>query len=624
MTKDSDWLLDFRCTGCPLFRGKINSIVEKAFILYEFIAVLTSLLLWYRGYRLETNSVHRRRLQIISVSFLFCSSLILLDFLPGSVLPVYPCSYIIITLCILFQTYAVFVYGFTKIQNSIILFLHHLIIAIILAIPWGIIFFLFFPLKSLLSWPAAWGFSLLAFGILVPYVPQVTPWIESIIFKKDFQYQKVIQAFTDEIVILKEPEKLVRSMQALLHKTLNMSSVRLITKKIKQRKYFYWTEDSCLQEIPDSVTTLFPWFINNPEILLRHDVDYDPQYLPIRETAQTVFNILNAQLLIPLVQSHNLLGIIIIGRKPNDKLLKPIELRFLMKLQPLATVAMNNSSLYEHVRHLSFDLLEMNKTLNDKVKKRSLELEVALAHMKKLNQEQSNFFNIASHHLRTPLTSIKAAATLLWAKNPSEKKAGLNAILMANIRRLEALIKNIIEIAKMKNGKMDLRLSRVKIHKLILTAYLEVEANFADKPLAWSFHLDEKIQTVYGDASRLKTVFIHLFSNAFKFTPEGGKVHVSMATVKRDDIDKYDLSDKPVADCYYEFSVTDTGEGIPEEEKDLIFDIFHQVSGSHKRYQGPGLGLYLVKKIIENHNGAITVQSQLNQGSKFSFILPAL
>jgi signal transduction histidine kinase len=592
------------------------------FVLYMSLVVFFTLYLWLIHYLKERNPIHRQRLRMLFITFGF-STFALVDFLPGFGVPIYSFGYIIITLFIGFQTYALFVFRLIKIQMLFTLFLHNLVTMFLLAIPWFLIILIISPLNGYFTWQLSWVLSLLAFVLFAPYVLYGFPWIKSLIFKKDFEYQNIIQWFVDEIVILQQPAKLVQSLQTLLHKYLPSHTIHFITKKIERSKFNYWTSEETPQPLPANVDAFFPWLTNHPDIVLKDDIDYDPKYLPVQTLAQHLFTALNAQLIMPIVQANNFIGLIILTSTSTSKPLKAFQLRFLIQLQPFITVAMNNAALYEHIHFLSTDLLEVNETLNQKVEKRSHELEEALAHMKKLNQEQGNFFNMASHHLRTPLTSIKASATLLWAKNPVDKKTGLNSILMENIRRLETLLINIIEIAKMVNGKMTLKFSEIKIQKLILKAYLEVESNFKSKPLDWSFHLDESIQILHADPTRIKTVLVSLFSNAFKFTPKHGKVDVCLTKEKYADImHKYAQHDLLVAEHYFELTISDTGEGIPEEEQNRIFEIFHQVTDSHKRYQGPGLGLYLVKKIIENHHGAVTLTSRLQHGSQFSFILP--
>ncbi|MCK5243374.1 hypothetical protein KAR34_13075 [bacterium] len=593
------------------------------FFIYTVLVTFLTLSIWFFHFTKETDPIHRWHLKILFFTFLF-SSLALVDFLPGFGVPVYSAGYIIITLFIGFQTYAIFVYRLIKIQNLFTLFLHNFVSMFLLAIPCFCIFLLMMLLQAHFSRQFSWMLSILFFFLFAPYVLYGFPWIKSIIFKKDFAYQNIIQLIFDEIVILRQPEKLVQSLQFLLHKYLDSHTIHVITHEIARGKYYYWTKAEEPQPLPPGVVDFFTWLTTHPDILLKDDIDYDPKYFVVRERAGIFFSALDAQLIMPVVQTNNLIGLIIIKNRTDAKTLKPIELRFLTHLQPFITVAMNNSALYEHIRFLNTDLLKVNKTLKEKVEKRSLELESALTHMQNLNQKQRNFFNMASHHLRTPLTSIKASATLLWAKYPTDKKTGLNAILMENIKRLETLLKNIIEIVKMENDKMTLLFSEVNIQKLVLKVYLEVEATYSGKSLNWSFRLDENIQTIHADTARIKTVLLSLFSNAFKFTPKHGKVDVRLTKVKRAYVlNKYAGETTLFSEYYYEFTVTDTGEGIPEEEKERIFNIFHQVSDSHNCYQGPGLGLYMVKKIIENHKGAVTLTSRLQHGSQFSFILPA-
>jgi signal transduction histidine kinase len=244
-----------------------------------------------------------------------------------------------------------------------------------------------------------------------------------------------------------------------------------------------------------------------------------------------------------------------------------------------------------------------------KVRERTAELAKANEELSKLDQMKSDFISTVSHELRTPLTAIKNAVDLLVNReagaltNPQDR---FLTIAARNIRRLSTMINDILDFSKIEAGKLELRFSDVDLAVVIK----QVVATYQAQAQAGSIHLqmqcDEELPEIYANADRLEQVLGNLVGNALKFTPKGGQITVS---ARRDG-------------AAVEVHVADTGIGIAPEHQKHLFERFYQVGDPFtKSTGGSGLGLTIVKELVEAHGGDIRVESEVAKGSHFVFTL---
>ena len=172
--------------------------------------------------------------------------------------------------------------------------------------------------------------------------------------------------------------------------------------------------------------------------------------------------------------------------------------------------------------------------------------------------------------------------------------------------RLQALIGDLLEFSRLESGQIKLRISQASLYDLALSVVDKLNPLASEGQLTLSSWVPADL-AAEADAGRIEQVLTNLVGNAIKFTPAGGVIT----------IEGKDLGDEIM------ISVRDTGIGIPEEERERVFDRFYQVdSGSTRPYKGTGLGLTICKHIVEHHRGRIWVESNGSQGSLFSFSLP--
>jgi protein-histidine pros-kinase len=231
--------------------------------------------------------------------------------------------------------------------------------------------------------------------------------------------------------------------------------------------------------------------------------------------------------------------------------------------------------------------------------------------MLEANRLRTEFLANMSHELRTPLNAIIGFAELMYKGKvgplSSEHREYIGDIVTSS-RHLLQLINDVLDLAKVESGKMEFRPEEVDVRQLTTEVKDILRGLAAEKHLRIEIDVDEEVRKVVVDAGRVKQILYNYLSNAIKFTPEGGRIIVRVA------------SESP---SLFRIDVEDTGVGIPSEQLGKLFVEFQQLdAGAAKRHQGTGLGLALTKRIAEAHGGRVAVRSTPGQGSTFSAVLP--
>ncbi|MGZ9221018.1 MAG: sensor histidine kinase [Anaerolineales bacterium] len=269
-----------------------------------------------------------------------------------------------------------------------------------------------------------------------------------------------------------------------------------------------------------------------------------------------------------------------------------------------------DQAVTEQIIHLRSALQAANRTLERRVEERTAELQKALERVSELSQLKSNFIANISHELRTPLTHIKGYIELLISESlGSITEEQRHALLVGqqSTGRLETLIEDLIMVSLASRGELRIKQENIDIRRLSNLAIKSSTSKAEERGVNLHAVIDDDVPAVQADGQKVVWVLSQLIDNGIKFTSSGGSVVVS---VRREGQNLVIVS------------VTDTGIGIPSNRLKDIFEPFHQLDGSTTRhYGGTGLGLSLVRQIIEAHGSMIEVQSTEGRGSTFKFPL---
>jgi two-component system, sensor histidine kinase ChiS len=228
--------------------------------------------------------------------------------------------------------------------------------------------------------------------------------------------------------------------------------------------------------------------------------------------------------------------------------------------------------------------------------------------LRNLDQLKSNFFANISHEFRTPLTLILGQTESVMASGVEAKENMKLQVANRNAKRLLTLINELLDLSKLEAGSMELKAELHNIVFFLKGLFFSFESMAFTKKIELGFESQVDFVPVSFDPDKMEMVFYNLMSNAFKFTPEMGKITVTITLEGND---------------WVVISITDTGCGIPEDRLGNIFDRFYQVDGSSTReHQGTGIGLALTKELVELHKGKLAVNSVVDRGSEFILTLP--
>ncbi|MDR4954324.1 response regulator [Chryseobacterium sp. ES2] len=230
---------------------------------------------------------------------------------------------------------------------------------------------------------------------------------------------------------------------------------------------------------------------------------------------------------------------------------------------------------------------------------------------KKVEKEKDEFLSIASHELKTPLTSIKAYVQLLERKLKLDKEsseAGFVTKVQGQIEKLNTLITDLLDVSKIENGKLKINKKPVNLENLISNAIETIIQTHDQREVKIERHGTKPDILIPLDEIRIEQVLINFLTNAIKYSPDNNQVIVT--TFVDEEAEEVRVN------------VTDFGIGIPDFKQDAVFKKFYRVEESSLQFQGMGIGLFICSEIIKQHHGNVGVSSIVDEGSTFYFTLP--
>ncbi len=306
----------------------------------------------------------------------------------------------------------------------------------------------------------------------------------------------------------------------------------------------------------------------------------------------------------PLAPHQNNKGLIFIGTRNVETLVTEGDEELIKILATQLAQALENARLFEKT-------WSAQQELEKKVTERTRELTLALEEVKKISARKTNFVSSVSHELRTPLTSVKGYAAILLTGKLGELPKDVRERLEKINRHSDELVhmvNELLDISRIESGKVTMREEICNLGEIAGKVDDLLSGQLKEKKLYLNTEISPEANLVLADKTQIERVFINLIGNAMKFTPPEGKITIRSRK-----------SDKMV-----QVDVADTGCGIPEESREAIFEEFYRVDNSiNQEVKGTGLGLALVKHIVEAHGGRIWVSSIVGSGSTFSFTLRA-
>jgi signal transduction histidine kinase len=423
-------------------------------------------------------------------------------------------------------------------------------------------------------------------------------------FSSLYDSSQVISSLTDKLRSTLEPYKIYYFIADALKGAFHSKAVGLLTFNEKSDDYLVQYNDGFdlagQKKFPND-RALQAKFAKQNKVMVVEEIKKEM----VSDSAVTVEMLkgLGVEILAPLNVKDKTIGLIALGAKESRDMYNDEDLRVLETVGAQAAISIENALLYEETKNFTI-------TLKQEVEKATAELRAANEELKKLDQAKSDFISIASHQLRTPLSSIKGFVSMMlegtYGEAQGQLRQKLEDVYDSN-ERLIKLVDALLDLSHMEGGKMEFNFTKVNFSEMLASVVEELKVQAEKKKLNFEFAKPKENYFVRADEQKLRQVVLNLIDNAIKYT-EKGEVKVWLGRT----------------DGSVEFSVKDTGLGMTQDEIANLFQKFVRGPNAPRLHaEGAGIGLYVAKLLMEAHKGQVRAESAgENKGSTFFVKLP--
>ena len=439
----------------------------------------------------------------------------------------------------------------------------------------------------------------LAFILAVTYAPAIKIFnkLTNKIFLRDaYETQDVLDKVSGVIVGNVNPIKIEKDV--LGHIAEAIRPVRA--------SFFLYTQSSKLIEsytIGEKMTNGYDIQHNNLVRYTRNKAVSFDDLGGDRKKDKEFFRKNEISVLSPLVTKNEVVGYIIFGQKRSGVAYSPQDISLINLTSNELAVALQNARRFEEIQ-------SFNKTLQDKVTEATRELKVTNRKLIQLDEAKDEFISMASHQLRTPLTSIKGYLSMVVEGDLGEIKPQQERVLkdaFGSSQRMAYLIADFLNVSRIKTGKFMIEKHEVDLPQIVQEEIRQLEEMAESRDLKLIYEKPGVFPRVKLDENKTRQVMMNMVDNAIYYTPSGGTITIQL----------YALADEII------FKVVDTGIGVPKKEQHKLFTKFFRAGNAKKaRPDGTGLGLFMAQKVVVEQGGAVIFESTEGKGSTFGFRFP--
>ncbi len=645
MNKKRDWLLYLAYGLSLFFVVSINTkyfvdgvfvyqwgVHTRAQLFHHLFLVYFSVyaIIWFVKTFIYYKALHsgkaKQQTKYIFIGFLVLFTVGPLAYLPAYGIGIYPFAYVSGVIFTIIIAYAIIVHRLMDIKLVMRRYSVRLVsIVIILSVA--------LEMRSLAGLHFSTYANLVDFLILIFAVLTYAP-IRSgcyrvankYFFSSLYDSRYVIAKISDKLRSTLEINKISESIYDMLNKAFHMKSFAVLTFNRKEKCYYVQYNNGFnlgTKKKFSSDKYLYERFIAGNEIILFEEIK-NKVYDENTKKQIDILTALDVDVIAPLNVKNKTIGLLVFGAKESGDIYNEEDLEVLETVDAQVAIAIENATLYEETKNF-------NLKLKKEVEIATKELRSANDELKKLDQAKTDFLNIASHQLRTPISVIKGVASMFAEGDmdnlPPEKKQDFYQAIIVKSEKLEMIVHDIMNATSLtakKYSVMDKEAEIIDLRELIENILIDFKLEIEKRQLIVEL-LPEKegIPKIRGQKEYLREAFINLLSNAIKYTPSSGMT--SDIRSKRDEsgVIKISLEKDPKNENNVLVKIKDNGIGIPANDLPRLFKKFSRAENAKNMYtDGTGIGLFVVKEVVDGHNGKVWVESELGKGSIFFVSLP--
>lgn len=415
---------------------------------------------------------------------------------------------------------------------------------------------------------------------------------DSIFFKEQYNTEelldKVAHSVSSSIILV---EVLYRAIDSLLSQM-----------KIDRGVIYVFSEAGRVIEPQSIGCRVLPKVASREIFGLTHDGVLVVDEISEESNYKKTLSKLGFSVAIPLKSKSGVSGVFLLGEKKSGEMFNANDIKVFEIIGPEISMAIENAKSYEKIE-------KFNITLRQEIKKAVAELEKKNEQLKELDRAKDEFISMASHQLRTPLTAIKGYLSMLLEGDAGEVKLSQYDFVneaFQGANRMVGLINDLLNVSRMETGRFFLDPKETNMENIVREEVGQLKKQAKEKGLKLEIDIKGKIPKAYVDEIKIRQVVMNFADNAIYYTNTGSVV-VSLENDKKSII----------------YKVKDTGIGVPKlQQKNLFSKFFRADNARHVRPDGTGLGIYLAKKVIDDHGGKMIFSSSEGKGSTFGFEIP--
>lgn len=432
--------------------------------------------------------------------------------------------------------------------------------------------------------------------IIYPFVKHFFDRVtEKIFFQKPYDTQEALDTITGLMVQVGTVDELLEKVAVSLQGFIGAESVTVtLTSGTAAQRTAYSTRDKQSAKITPVLTQAFMLAHEQRVLVVDNVVD---------EAIVAELNANSVAMVSQLRSRTGLVGYILFGYKQNGSSYSTRDTEFIDIVSDEFAIAVQSMLRFQ-------EIAEFNTALKHRIEDATSKLRITNKKLQELDHSKDEFISMASHQLRTPLTSVKGYISMVLEGDIGEISKEQRQVLgqaYESAQRMVFLIGDFLNVSRLQTGKFELEISQINLAELTKEEVEQLNDTARSRKVAIEYKKPADSLIVDGDENKLRQVMMNFMDNAIFYSPNGGKVSVQLH--------------KEVAGIV--FKVVDSGIGVPKSEQPKLFTKFFRATNARQqRPDGTGIGLYMAKKVVVAHGGTILFESKEGKGSTFGFRLP--